>query len=273
MAGLFAAVVGAPRAIGVGRSLGRLSLWIGWWYLFPPLFIFAVSTWGGVSIFLERYFLYYTPAVAIAFAGLMLLWRDQRTRAIGVAVFMALQCVREVDRRWIGEDWRGAARELAQRGEGLPALVYPGLSEARDLQWLQDQGKQEYLLSPLLYYRVSNPLAVLPQPSALRTEAGGRYLQELLASRFSKESRGFFIGLNQQSASGATVTQWLERLTKEGFAATEVPLAAGSRVRFFEIAKGAGAAVNPALDGQSASKAPVDSAVLSVQPAQDGPST
>ncbi|NDC37649.1 MAG: hypothetical protein EBZ48_06305, partial [Proteobacteria bacterium] len=272
MALIFTLCVATNRSVQHQSARSRLGLWLAWWYLLPPLLFFLLSRWGGVSIFLERYFLFYTPAVSFVFAALILGWRDERVRAMSVAAFVAVLLVREVDRRWVSEDWRGAARLINERDQKIPVLVYPGLAEARDLQWLHDEGRQEYLLSPLIYYRVRNPMAVVPPPSIASTEDGQRYLEQTLSKLANQEKRVLFVGIDQRTPQGSTVTWWKRQLTARGYELQELSLLSGSLVRVFEVTA-QGSKTGRAPDDQHDPTIPADSAGQTPEPPPVGSST
>lgn len=234
---ILAYVTAVNRTVSWEKESSRNTIWVAFWAVFPPLLFYVLSSTVGISIFLERYFLFYTPAIALLTAGCLLIWSDTRTRAICVVGLIALLCIRQMDRRWMTEDWRGAARIVTEGGDTAPLVVYPGLAESRDLQWLQDEGKQEYLLSPLLYYQVRNPAAVLPPPNKYDTAQGKLYVDEVLHRLVNTEKRGYFVGLDQLTPHGSTVAEWVRRFDALGFKTSEVAVSRNSLVRVFEVSK------------------------------------
>jgi hypothetical protein len=230
-------VAAVNRTVSWEEVRRRNTIWLAFWAVFPPLLFFVLSSTVGISIFLERYFLFYTPAIALLTARCLLIWSDPRTRAVCVVGLIALLCIRQIDRRWMTEDWRGAARIVTEGAGAAPIVVYPGLAESRDLQWLQDEGKQEYLLSPLLYYNVKNPAAVLPPPNKYDTEQGKAYVDDVLQRLVHTEGGGYFIGLDQLTPHGSTFAEWVRRFDAMGFKTSEVAVSPNSLVRVFEVSK------------------------------------
>lgn len=264
---VLASLASGGFAVNLGSAKSKRSIWVGWWWLFPPVLYFALSTFGTASIFLERYFLFYAPGVAIGYAALILAWRNERARAVCLCASVAMLMIRELDRRWVTEDWRGAARVLAAQGAEFPALVAPGLAESRNLEWLEDDSKQEYLLAPLIYYRTQNPLAILPTLQAYESEGGREYVARIFQALFPQGAQGFFVGLEQKTSHGNTITGWLDILKSVGFETTEIMFSRDSSVRAFHLRR---VTASPALGDRDVSKDPVHSAAQSAAPVQGG---
>ncbi len=229
---LFGLLLGSDR----GRSFAvpvRTGIWLAFWYLFPPLLMLVLSIAGPTSLFLERYYLYYTPAVALVFAALPFALKSSETRGLAIAALFALLVVREADRSWRVENWRGAA-EFA-RSSDSPVLLYSGLAESKEIEWLMDARKQPYLLSPLQYYGVRTPIIGLPPPDD-RAETAA-YFDAVLKGIIAHGKPVLFMGLEQKLRGKSTVDAWVERLSEKGYKGAEIPLGKNSAVRAVRLTR------------------------------------
>lgn len=233
VASLFALFVSTDRRFE-SKIPAKLLIWLGFWFVAPPTFFFLVSKFGGISIFLERYFLFYSAGMGLFLSGLSMSWRAERTRAIFVVALLGILFIREFDRRWMLEDWRGAAKILNQASSNSLVMVYPGLAEARHLAWLQDSKKQEYLLAPMLYYGVSQPMVILPSPD-LKVSSDSDAGIPSSGQLFNLAATAYLVGLDQHISSGTTMSGWVKRFEEQGVLVRERRWSGNSLVKVFEL--------------------------------------
>lgn len=170
------------------------------WFFFPAFFLFIVSKISGSSIFLNRYYSWSYPALALIISGFVKMLDYSVSRLIAILIFPVVLIFSNIVYypSLIIEDWKSAtsyinSTEVVEKG---PILIWPGLIEARDEKWINDCEKQDYLLSPLSYYTLSNKAILLPWlPHELELE-----------TFLSKQNVDFF---KERDEIGLIVRNWL----------------------------------------------------------------
>lgn len=134
------------------------------WWIGPALLLFVISKSSGSSLFIDRYYAWAMPAAALAIAMLassILHVKALRIVPSVVGMFVLISNARQPAEI---EDWREAAKvlqSLVRNGEGV-VFAYTGLIESQCLDWVKDDLKSSYLLSPLAYYSVPVDSVILP---------------------------------------------------------------------------------------------------------------
>ncbi|HLG98209.1 MAG TPA: glycosyltransferase family 39 protein [Bryobacteraceae bacterium] len=182
------------------------------WLLLPAVIPFAVSVVSNAKIFLPRYILPYTPALALL---LGLLIASIRPAAVRIFVLLAAISASIVSAHGLadvshGGDWRMAMRALPSISDGSPILFRSGFPESNPFNWQTDFPRTAYLLAPLAAYPVAGDIIALP----FRFDtAAHRELEQITASRL--ESRDRFVLLEMGDTS---YDFWLTgRLSAAGF--------------------------------------------------------
>lgn len=151
--------------INVDRICSKRFLFVLIWFFFPAFFLFIVSKITGSSIFLDRYYSWSYPALALVISGFVKMLDYSDSRLIAILIFPIVLILSNIVYypSLIIEDWKGATSYInsANVVEKGPILVWPGLIEARNEKWVNDYEKQNYLLSPLSYYTLRNKEAIL----------------------------------------------------------------------------------------------------------------
>ncbi|RIL12507.1 MAG: hypothetical protein DCC75_00305 [Proteobacteria bacterium] len=153
-----------PRDLLSNRtSLGMLYSLLCLLLLGPLALLFSSYLLGG-SLFVERYFLWQSPALPLLgtmLGGAIVTKRAKRMFLASICFFALLF---ELDRRWEIEDWRGAITQIesVRQKDSGEIFVYTGLIEAGDTDWLRDASKSAYLQGPINYYPLSQKPLLLP---------------------------------------------------------------------------------------------------------------
>ena len=217
---------------------------ISWW-LVPPVVFFVYSRVGAESFFVERYFLWCSPALALAAASAVCSCSNRVMRHLIVGVIFLLILVREIDRTWQVEDWRTAAGLLEQehRRTGAVVFLYSGLIEIEAInKWNDnDPEKRGYLAAPFSYYTVSFEPRLLP--SRVETAAQRRYFDASLKEIVRAGQIFFLAALARKASSGLQGAQTVDRyyiglLDSLGFKASMLGKTGPVRVIKFEPAAG-----------------------------------
>ncbi|MBN8550569.1 MAG: glycosyltransferase family 39 protein, partial [Deltaproteobacteria bacterium] len=202
----------------------RLLVFLALWAVMPAFLLFAASYFLGSSVFMPRYFEWASPGVALFGAALMTRLKSERARLL-LPVFFTLFCViSEFTKDREPEDWRSATTELQQlRGDkGAPLLFYSGVVESSNAEWLTEPIKQGQFLSPILYYRVAQPVFLLP--FEFSSEQAKTYWARTVIPRLPSAGPLYLLLLDNLSwtdEQGRQVTiseEVVKMLEKEGFA-------------------------------------------------------
>ncbi len=182
----------------------------------PTLAFFAVSRFTSTRIFEMRYLLPTLPGLVIVWGWLLRglekpLRRLSLVAVVTLSIFYVGRLSLIPDYR--GEDWRAAVRALPGSGA---LVVYPGLVETRNLDWLQAPERWDYFTAPVSVYRGGlsrTGTFVLPFEMGSSEQA---YVEALIARQLRGQERITLIA--RGALAGRAWAHWLaERLTAAGF--------------------------------------------------------
>lgn len=194
-------------------SLARQDLFLlVAWLLVPCLIPFAISFVSSAKIFLPRYVLPYSPAVALL-AGLLLSGIEParlRMTAVIVVIAASVLASHGVADTSHGGDWKKAVQTVNSMAAGAPVLFRSGFPESEPFNWLGNRERTEYLLAPLSAYPA--PLRIVPLPFRFDSAARTR-LEQIASSDLQLRDRFLLIEMGD-----STYDLWLAgRLAPAGF--------------------------------------------------------
>ncbi|NLF25384.1 MAG: hypothetical protein GX589_06965 [Deltaproteobacteria bacterium] len=163
-----------------GRFFSKpLVKWLLIWLLAGPLLFWAYSILSNSAFFINRFFLWQTPALALLFAGLLQSIEPAKSRLLSLAILCLMVSGHLASLKWQIEDWRGAAAAIdaSWQEKKSPVLVYSGLIELQQPKWLLDHRRWDYLLAPFKAYSVEAPL--YPLPANPQAEQMQEYMESL----------------------------------------------------------------------------------------------
>jgi hypothetical protein len=165
-----------------GLSQGRLKV-LFLWYLLPLLGFFLFARLTGTALFVDRYILWYVPALALVLAYLASILKIREATLLLAGCFAVFMLIREGGRRWHVEDWKTAARIVNEELEDAPVFTFSGLVEGLSLKGGEDALLKSYLLGPFSYYQLKKPVELLPgRPLAPQSAS---YVSTVLAPKIS----------------------------------------------------------------------------------------
>lgn len=171
--------------VGLANQGGALILG---WCVFPPLMLLLIS-WVSAPYFLNgRYLVSATPGIALLVTWGMASLRPafaRRMMAVALAVLTVLTFTVWFRRE---DDWRRAVATAASASAGgTLVLARVGLVEAKQVDWLSDPQRRDYLLAPFSFY----PLEADPVPLPLFPHDPGAdaYLDALLDGPVPEQGR------------------------------------------------------------------------------------
>lgn len=133
----------------------------------PVLIIYAVSIFSGNSIFVERYFGQRILGVGLLGGVMICSIRQISRRIILLSCFLILLSINQYSYGFSGRAGDGFGRAVNQiKAEDASGkcqlLVMSGFIEAQTIGWLTGGLTRDFILSPLSYYRVNNPITPIP---------------------------------------------------------------------------------------------------------------
>ncbi len=208
---LIACVVSVIRLRPLPYRAGALPFLIAW-IAIPVVVLYGVSA-RGTNVFVPRYFLMLTPAIALVIAlGI----RQLQHVGIQVAI-IAILCVRAValfpTTSHTAEDWRGAAaaeRDVVTDPD-TPVVFFSGFIEAEQASYRSDPEKASYLNAPAAMYPMEGKL--IPTPFSIQGD-NEAYMQQVVQDELLP-SDGFVL-----VTRGETHKAWIDAMVSPaGFTA------------------------------------------------------
>lgn len=162
------------------------------WYLLPALVVFLYSLVSGASIFAPRYYLWSLPALSLLLGKGLSLIKPTHSRHILLTIFVGLMLIYGGLKSPFNEDWSSAVAftQTSIRGSNIPVIVYTGIVEAQDTDWLIHPEKKNYLLSPFAAYKLDRKPFLLP--ASFEQEGAAKYLEETVFPELN-EGRQFYL--------------------------------------------------------------------------------
>jgi len=245
---------GMPAVLGTGIFLGLLLgyslqrklkaenvvapspdtlLLLTTWFVVPVVTLFAVSRWSEFKVFVPRYYLPASPALALLVGwGIRNISEKVRVVVSACVVVTAISAF-GTHHFWVNpylEDWRRAAKEVqaANLDPHTPVLVRTGLIETAKPTWDVELDRDSPLLAPLAKYPV--PGRILLVPSGLN-EPSVRYMNDLSSKLL--DSSAEFVYLTRDL--GDPFEAWLSgRFSGRGFTVRKLGHADGVSVFLFQ---------------------------------------
>jgi Dolichyl-phosphate-mannose-protein mannosyltransferase len=192
-------------------ALGALVL------LVPTVGIFVLSHLTRIHVFYPRYLLPSAPGLVL-FWGWLLHRLDLRSvrqiaLTVGLAASMLVTGGPSLVPDYHQENWRSAVKSLPESGA---TLVYSGLVESQNLNWLEDPVLWGFLIAPVRAYRPnlqSSDSFVIP---FIFDQARQDYMATLLGSRIP--ARNTITVVTRQTFVGPRWVPWIsERLRAAGY--------------------------------------------------------
>lgn len=211
----------------------RTTLFIVLWFLVPISICYLISVTTNYKIFVDRYYVYAYPALALLLAAIL-----QKIRHTTFC-FMALVSLCIISFFSVGineiypslhhEDWRGALTAVKSMAEPtqIPLLFNSGLIETLQPGW-ERQTTEHHLLSPLAIYPVKTNVTALPFGLTSKSRT---YLESVITPQISSLNK-FVVVLRRCSGS---VDSWFkEYAVLHGFERREVGNFEGVLVVLYE---------------------------------------
>jgi hypothetical protein len=192
-------------------AVGALVLFV------PTVGAFVLSHFTRIHVFYPRYLLPAVPGLVLFWGWLLHRLDSPSVRKItlagGLAASLAITGGLSLVPDYHQEDWRSAAKSLPESGA---TLVYSGLVETQNFNWLEDPVRWGFLIAPVLAYRPD----LQPEDSFVIPfhfdQAGQEYLDRLIGSRIS--ARNTVTVVTRQTFVGPRWPPWISvRLRAAGY--------------------------------------------------------
>ena len=199
------------------QPFGRDLLPIIVWLLGAPILFFAHAHLTGNSMFVERWFLWSIPASCLILAIPFQLISERKHQFMAICMAVGFMIIREGERKWHIEDWKGAANSIAKESADIPVILYSGLIELESIKWLEDPDRFDYLSAPLLHYPIKQThILANSNPDSF----AGEYYNDSVQPIIAKNAAVILISLkkkiNKDGAQLLVPELWAEQLISEG---------------------------------------------------------
>jgi hypothetical protein len=187
-------IIRRKTGVAKARLTSRGNLLALVWWLCPALGAFAFSWVAHSSIFGVWYYSWFVPGYGLLFAGIVASLVPKSSRILAGNIYLACLMLAMLVRPWTPEDWRGAVQHLRDNTtDGDVVLVWPGLSETRALDWVDDPGMLELRVEEALelYPSTEKGLWLLTRSILLEDGSGGGTLASEAFLERQLEAVGF----------------------------------------------------------------------------------
>jgi hypothetical protein len=194
----------------------RDHLTLGFLLMVPALVIAGVSELWHLNLLIPRYLLCSAPGAILAWGSCLSAlgppWVRRMTLASGLLASAAFAGGLTFVPNFQHEDWRAAVRN-AHPSDRM--LVYNGLAETRQLDWLTDPKHWDYLIAPVLVYQPGVTQANTSLVPFEFAPADQEYMERLLNGFTTEKSVNVIV---RDNFSGPAWLDWLEQhLSRMGF--------------------------------------------------------
>jgi uncharacterized membrane protein len=158
--GCMVGFLNVPFKFKPGRM--RILLLLLCWAFGPTLLHYAISIFGNTNTFIDRYYIWRAPGVALLVAYLLNRIDSEKFVKVAIAVWAMFMVPVELFRRYQMDDWQQVAQFINENTAGEILLLNTGLLELDNLPYPDDSTSIAYLSSPFTVYPVENPTILIP---------------------------------------------------------------------------------------------------------------
>lgn len=191
----------------------RIALYITAWYILPIISFYIISVFTEYKLFLDRYFIYAYPALALLLASSLQKIRHNRLRYSSLLALCIISLFSvgtdELYPSIHREDWRGALQRVRSIVEPaqIPVLFNSGLIETVHSGWGL-HSVDNYLLSPLAPYPVNSKITSIPVVLNAQSKS---YLEKDIVSLIDSFDR--FVVVMRANGISPGVDEWIQKFS------------------------------------------------------------
>jgi hypothetical protein len=187
----------ARKPVTISADFSGLPVWLcAAWALVPPGITFLISLMTPLKLFAPRYYVAFTPGLALFAAYLFQMLGPRSLRlliaaALTVAAVLSFAINERATRGTV--DFRGAARAIREHvgQQDTPVLVVPGFREGETVQAVLNPAITDVLFAPYLRYNFG---ALVRLPASFEPEAEA-YIDKTFADSLVHQHEFFIAGL------------------------------------------------------------------------------
>ncbi len=154
------------------------------WAFGPTLLHYSISLFGNTNIFIDRYYIWRAPGVALLVAYLLNRIDSEKLVKVAIAVWAMFMVPVEFFRRYQMDDWQVVSQFITDNAAGEILLLNTGLLELDNVPYPDDSTSIAYLSAPFTVYPVENPTILIPL--SFESENQEYYLKQSIAPKISK---------------------------------------------------------------------------------------
>lgn len=154
------------------------------WAFGPTILHYVVSISGNTNIFIDRYYIWRAPGVALLVAYSLNRIDSEKFVKLAIAVWALFMVPVEFFRRYQMDDWQQVSQFITENAPNEILLLNTGLLELDNVPYPEDPMSIAYLTSPFTVYPVENP--TIPIPLSFEGENQEYYLKQSIIPKLSK---------------------------------------------------------------------------------------
>lgn len=194
--------------------------------LLPVLIIYIISIFSGNSIFIERYFGQRVIGLGLLGGVIICSFTHSTKRILLLSCMILIIAINQYSYGFSNRAGDGFGRavnriRLEDQGGECQLFIMSGFIESQTISWLREGLTREFILSPLSYYKVSNP--VTPIPYSFSTSDAEEYYSKEVKRALENASciwllyRNMELYIGDQGLTPAPLALEQELLDKLGF--------------------------------------------------------
>ena len=177
--GCMVGVLQVPVKLKSGNN--RILLLLLCWAFGPTLLHYFVSVLGHTNIFIDRYYIWRAPGVALLVSHLFNRVDSPKFIKVAIAVWTCFLLPVEGFRKYQIDDWQQVQEFVTANAPNETLLLNTGLLELDNLPYSEDSTSIAYLSAPFTVYPVENPTILIPH--SFEEENQEYYLQQAIAPK------------------------------------------------------------------------------------------
>jgi len=154
------------------------------WAFGPTLLHYVVSISGNTNIFIDRYYIWRAPGVALLVAYLLNRIDSEKFVRVAIAVWALFMVPVEFFRKYQMDDWQQVSQFITENAPGEILLLNTGLLELDNVPYPDDSMTIAYLSAPFTVYPVENPTILIPL--SFEGESQEYYLKQSIIPKIGK---------------------------------------------------------------------------------------
>jgi hypothetical protein len=165
---------------GDSKTVAILAVWA----FLPPILNYLLSLFFASNFFIDRYYLWRAPGLALLVGYLLNLIDSQKFIKVTLIGWMCFSATVELLRNYHMDDWLVVQQFINENTSEELLLLNTGLLELDTPPYAQDSVSTSYLTAPFSVYPINNPTIIIPP--TFEGEREENYLKTTILPQINK---------------------------------------------------------------------------------------